>query len=50
METVDRFFAAYGEMAPRGQGLDSQQIEQAGNSYLEGKFPRLDFIQKATVE
>jgi len=50
METVDHFFSAYGEMSPRGPGPDPQQIEQVGNSYLEAKFPRLDFIQKATVE
>lgn len=50
METVDRFFSAYGEMSPRGPGPDPQQIEQVGNTYLEARFPRLDFIQKATVE
>jgi peptidyl-prolyl cis-trans isomerase A (cyclophilin A) len=50
MEAVDSFYSAYGEMTPRGPGPDPQQIEQTGNSYLESKFPRLDFIKKATVE
>jgi len=50
METVDSFYSGYGEMAPRGPGPDSEEIERTGNSYLENKFPRLDYIKKATVE
>jgi peptidyl-prolyl cis-trans isomerase A (cyclophilin A) len=50
MENVESFYSAYGEMAPRGQGPSPDQIETVGNSYLESKFPRLDFIRKATVE
>jgi peptidyl-prolyl cis-trans isomerase A (cyclophilin A) len=49
MEVVESFYSGYGEMAPRGQGVDTDKLEQQGNPYLEGKFPRLDYIRKATV-
>jgi peptidyl-prolyl cis-trans isomerase A (cyclophilin A) len=49
MEVVERFYSSYGEMAPRGQGPDPSKIEVQGNGYLDAKFPRLDFINKATI-
>lgn len=49
MDVVTDFYFGYGEMAPRGQGVDTDKLEQLGNPYLESKFPRLDFIKKATV-
>jgi peptidyl-prolyl cis-trans isomerase A (cyclophilin A) len=49
METVERLYSSYGEMAPRGQGPDPSQIEVQGNAYLEDHFARLDFINKATI-
>ncbi len=48
MEVVERLYSAYGEIAPRGQGPDPSKIEVQGNTYLDAKFPRLDFIKKAT--
>jgi len=50
MEVVEKLYAFYGEMAPRGTGPDQNKIETEGNAYLEAKFPRLDFIRKATIE
>jgi len=50
METVERFYSSYGEMAPRGQGPDPSQIEVQGNAYLENHFARLDYIHKATIQ
>jgi peptidyl-prolyl cis-trans isomerase A (cyclophilin A) len=50
MEVVEHFYSAYGEMAPRGQGPDPSKIEVQGNVYLDAKFPRLDYIKKATVQ
>lgn len=50
MEVVERFYSGYGEGAPRGTGPSQDLIETQGNSYLEAKFPRLDFIRKATVQ
>jgi peptidyl-prolyl cis-trans isomerase A (cyclophilin A) len=50
MDVVERFFSAYGDMAPRGQGPDPSKIEVQGNTYLDAKFPRLDYIKKATIQ
>ena len=50
METVERLYSSYGEMAPRGQGPDPSRIEVEGNAYLEDHFARLDFINKATIQ
>jgi hypothetical protein len=49
-EVVERLYAGYGEMAPRGSGPDPSKIEIEGNAYLEARFPRLDSIRKATIE
>jgi cyclophilin family peptidyl-prolyl cis-trans isomerase len=50
MDVVERFYSSYGEMAPRGQGPDPSKIEVQGNGYLDAKFPRLDYIKKATIQ
>ena len=49
MDVVELFYSSYGEMAPRGQGPDPSIIEVQGNGYLDAKFPRLDYIKKATI-
>jgi hypothetical protein len=49
MDVVDRFYGSYGEMAPRGQGPDPSRIASEGNDYLDAKFPRLDYIRKASI-
>jgi peptidyl-prolyl cis-trans isomerase A (cyclophilin A) len=49
MEVVEHFYAGYGECAPRGTGPNQDLIETQGNAYLENKFPRLDFIRKASL-
>ena len=49
MDVVEGFYSAYGDMPPRGQGPDPSKIELQGNSYLESRFPRLDFVKKATI-
>ncbi|MFB3828661.1 MAG: peptidylprolyl isomerase [Bryobacteraceae bacterium] len=48
MEVVESLYS-YGELAPRGGGPDPKLMEQQGNAYLETRFPRLDFVKKATV-
>jgi len=51
MDVVDRLYAGYGELQPMGgAGPDPQQIETQGNDYLLARFPRLDYIKKATIE
>jgi peptidyl-prolyl cis-trans isomerase A (cyclophilin A) len=50
MDNVENFYNAYGELAPMGgQGPDPGQIATQGNDYLLSRFPRLDFIKKATI-
>ena len=51
MDVVERLYSAYGEIAPRGgQGPDPSKIEVQGNAYLDAKFPRLDYIKRATIQ
>jgi peptidyl-prolyl cis-trans isomerase A (cyclophilin A) len=49
MEVVARLYSSYGEMAPRGNGPDPQHMEREGKAYLDRAFPRLDYIQRATI-
>jgi peptidyl-prolyl cis-trans isomerase A (cyclophilin A) len=50
MDVVDSFYNSYGDMPPGGQGPDPSQIQLQGNGYLESRFPRLDYIKKATIQ
>jgi len=49
MEVVESLYSAYGEVPPRGTGPDPAQAEIQGKKYLDAKFPRLDYIRKASV-
>jgi len=49
MDVVDRVYAGYGEMAPRGGGPAPQFILQRGNRWLRAEYPRLDYIERAVV-
>ena len=49
MDVVDQLYAGYGEGAPNGSGPSQAQIQAEGNEYLEREFPRLDFIERATI-
>ncbi len=48
MDVVDRFYAGYGEMRPQGKNIDPTRVEGEANEYLVQRFPRLDYIRKAT--
>jgi peptidyl-prolyl cis-trans isomerase A (cyclophilin A) len=51
MDVVESFYSGYGEMSPAGgEGPDPSQIQAQGNDYLTSKFPRLDYIKKATIQ
>ena len=50
MEIVDAFYSAYGEIAPRGNGPSHDRMFTEGNAYLQRYFPRLDSIQKASLQ
>ena len=50
MNVVDQLYSGYGEGAPQGTGPSQPQAESEGNRYFERDFPKLDYIQKATIE
>jgi peptidyl-prolyl cis-trans isomerase A (cyclophilin A) len=43
MEVVDAIYGGYGETP------EQSLIEQQGNAYLKSRFPKMDFIKKATL-
>ena len=49
MDVVDSLYAGYGEGAPAGGGPDQGRIQNEGNAYLNENFPKLDYINKATI-
>jgi peptidyl-prolyl cis-trans isomerase A (cyclophilin A) len=49
MDVVDKINGEYGEGAPRGRGPNQMRIQSEGNAYLKAEFPKLDYIQSATV-
>lgn len=48
MAVVDQLYKDYGEGAPRGGGPAQDLIQSQGNSYLRARFPKLDFIKRAS--
>jgi peptidyl-prolyl cis-trans isomerase A (cyclophilin A) len=50
MDVVDALFGGYGEGAPNGRGPDQYRLNVEGEKYLARQFPKLDKINKATVE
>ena len=50
MEVVDALYGGYGEGAPNGRGPDQFRLNVEGEKYLARQFPKLDKINKATVE
>jgi peptidyl-prolyl cis-trans isomerase A (cyclophilin A) len=50
MEVVDALYGGYGEGAPRGRGPDQFRLHVEGEKYLARQFPKLDKINRATVE
>src|SRR5581483_183387 len=51
MDVVDSLYDSYGETVQGGgNGPDPTQIEAVGNQYLIDRFPRLDFVKKATIQ
>lgn len=49
MEVVDRFFSGYGEVVPRGSGVDPNKYMTEGDAYIERNFPNLDGIISARI-
>ena len=49
MDVVQALYGGYGEGAPSGRGPSQGLIMREGNTYLKERFPKLDYIEKATV-
>jgi peptidyl-prolyl cis-trans isomerase A (cyclophilin A) len=49
MEVVDSLYSEYGEGAPRGRGPDQSLVQGKGNAFLEEYYPKLDYIETATI-
>ena len=45
MDVVDSIFSGYG-----ARSNDQEGLKKKGNEYLDSKFPKLDYIKKATIE
>src|SRR5580765_2171966 len=50
MDVVDKLYGGYGEGSPAGRGPDQFRLNVEGEKYLARQFPKLDKINKATVE
>jgi peptidyl-prolyl cis-trans isomerase A (cyclophilin A) len=50
MSNLDKLYNGYGEGAPGGPGPDQGRIQQEGNAYLKGEYPKLDYIKSARIE
>jgi peptidyl-prolyl cis-trans isomerase A (cyclophilin A) len=49
MNVVDALYSGYGEGAPSGGGPDQSRVQSEGNAYLTTAFPKLDYINSATI-
>jgi len=49
MDTVERLWSSYGEVAPRGTGPDPRKAMIEGNAYFDREFPRLDSITRTML-
>ena len=49
MDVVQSLYGGYGEGAPQGRGPSQGLIMREGNAYLKERFPKLDYIVKATA-
>ena len=49
-DVVGKLYGGYGEGAPQGRGPDQYRMNIEGEKYLARQFPKLDKINKATVE
>ena len=49
MEVLDSLYSGYGEIGPRGPGVDAVEAVKKGNAYLNAEYPLLDSIVSARV-
>jgi peptidyl-prolyl cis-trans isomerase A (cyclophilin A) len=49
LKVLDSLYGGYGDMRPFGEGPDQRGILSMGNAYLDREFPKLDYIERATL-
>jgi len=49
LTVVDSLYSGYGEGAPGGMGPEQGRAQAEGNTYLKGRFPKLDFVKTARL-
>ncbi|MGH9618821.1 MAG: peptidylprolyl isomerase [Bryobacteraceae bacterium] len=49
MDVIQHLYAGYGDGPPSGNGPNQHQIAAEGNQYLKENFPKLDYIETASV-
>jgi peptidyl-prolyl cis-trans isomerase A (cyclophilin A) len=49
LDVVDKFYSGYGELRPTGKFIDPGALEEGANAYLVPRFPKLDYIRRATI-
>ncbi len=49
MDHVTEFYTGYGEGQPNGPGPSQADIADTGNAYLQQRYPKVDYIKKATI-
>jgi len=49
MDVVNRLYAGYGDGPPSGSGPNQGQIMVEGNTYLNSKYEKLDYIKTASI-
>lgn len=49
LDVLGQLETSYGEGEPKGKGPDQRKLEREGNEWLRKNFPKLDFIEHATI-
>jgi peptidyl-prolyl cis-trans isomerase A (cyclophilin A) len=49
MEVVDKFYSGYGDVRPEGKNIDPGRVEEEANEYLVPRFPKMDFVKRASL-
>ena len=49
LDVARKLYSGYGEASPQGRGPVQARIARDGNAYLTAEFPKLDYVEQATV-
>lgn len=49
IEVIDKLYSGYGEMRPEGKEIDAGRVEEETNEYLVQRFPKMDYIVRASL-